>query len=509
MSRLNSTILMTLTSCLVTACTLDEPTDDVATTSAAVCDYVNNDDCVPDYDELAPAPSTVTYTNRTTSSLSFSYHAKADWTSHEIQRRQADGSTWTTIKTYSAVPNGTRAYTSSSLWSDLGYCFRIRATNANGTGYGPGPCAVTRSSGQPNPTVKRLQLRVKIADVSGAGTDDPVEVWLGTYDLPGDNRTGLNYAPVPVKDPAGVTWHDDFARNRERTFDLVTTNIATLRDISRIQIKKRAKFGESGGGTNGMCIESFALLVNGATAYSRNFGSSTCRWIDNAPGMSPSFTVSFDDLRQASSFDDFVDPPIVFDPAPNADGMPTFTIQAAELKSRIEGIVGDAVWNRGKIATTPWGTSSTVMVDWDYTANAVELAKPWLSNRVHVDLDLEMRASGQPDAFIDADFDLVPSFENTSTGYSLRLDVENFDTEADLPAWADVAIWSFCRVWNSFGDDCSIAEVEAGIEAKIEASFGFEQRPIPFATTAELAALGCTEPTVTVTAGAALQFSCR
>jgi hypothetical protein len=130
-----------------------------------------------------------------------------------------------------------RTYTSSSLWSDLGYCFRIRATNANGTGYGPGPCAVTRSSGQPNPTVKRLQLRVKIADVSGAGTDDPVEVWLGTYDLPGDNRTGLNYAPVPVKDPAGVTWHDDFARNRERTFDLVTTNIATLPGHLRIQIE--------------------------------------------------------------------------------------------------------------------------------------------------------------------------------------------------------------------------------------------------------------------------------
>jgi hypothetical protein len=196
--------------------------------------------------------------------------------------------------------------------------------------------------------------------------------------------------------------------------------------------------------------------------------------------MSPSFTVSFDDLRQASSFDDFVDPPIVFDPAPNADGMPTFTIQAAELKSRIEGIVGDAVWNRGKIATTPWGTSSTVMVDWDYTGSAVELAKPWLSNRVHVDLDLEMRAGKL------ADRKSMPTStscraSNTSAGYSLRLDVENFDT-GPIAAWADVAIWSFCRVWNGFGDDCSIAEVGAAsgeIEAASGSTSGRSRSPPP------------------------------
>ena len=427
--------------------------------TGAICDPESIDTCV---DLDLPAPGPLVITDRTFSSVSFQYRAMPDWTSHQIQRSSLAIGPWSNIKSYTAT-SGLRNYTDGSRLADMPYCYRIRATNTHGTGYSSqGGCAMTTpASGTVNPDVTRLQLKVKVANVANAGTTDPIDVLLNRYALPGNNRTGLNYAArLPVV--GSTTWVDDFAKNKEFTYDLDITNIKKLRDISEIRLEVHNKFGEWGASLDGVCIESFDLLVNGGLAYRRTFGTTgtTCRWLDdwqnNGTGIFPHFSVTREQLRAAPSFANFVNPPraIVIGP----DGTPSYTMPRAELESRVEGIIGNIIWGRGEIKRFPANIDYTVTVEWAHSSASGSsfLAAP-VARRMSVSVDLMGHAIPELARRPPASTFPWPS-TSTSTlrsTTSIRLDLEmmiaGVSATADLPWWLD---------WGGHE-----ADIEAGIAA--------------------------------------------
>lgn len=126
--------------------------------------------------------------------------------------------------------------------------------------------------------VWRAQLRLAIANVSDAGTDDDVQVQLNVK-----NSTWLDYA------------RNDFERNKTYTYDLALTKVTKLEEITKLRIRKT--------GTDAICVRSVTLLINGKTIYSKTFGNtqSTCQWLDNGDGHPNSFSISSATLRAHSS----------------------------------------------------------------------------------------------------------------------------------------------------------------------------------------------------------------
>ena len=284
---------------------------------------------------------------------------------------------------------------------------------------------------------------------------------LNRYALPGNNRTGLNYAArLPVV--GSTTWVDDFAKNKEFTYDLDITNIKKLRDISEIRLEVHNKFGEWGASLDGVCIESFDLLVNGGLAYRRTFGTTgtTCRWLDdwqnNGTGIFPHFSVTREQLRAAPSFANFVNPPraIVIGP----DGTPSYTMPRAELESRVEGIIGNIIWGRGEIKRFPANIDYTVTVDWAHSTDPVELLAAPVARRMSVSVDLMGHAIqsslvGPPSFHVPMalDFNIDFSFDHIDSGFNLEMMIAGVSATADLPWWLD---------WGGHE-----ADIEAGIAA--------------------------------------------
>src|SRR6185503_14215654 len=111
-------------------------------------------------------------------SVTVRWATPANVTSTILQRR-ITGGTWATIKSY-GVTSGTISYPSTGLTRDTRYCFRVVVSNTAGSAMTPEVCALTDFAN--DETITRARLEIGVADVLGAGTDDPVGVSLNdTY----------------------------------------------------------------------------------------------------------------------------------------------------------------------------------------------------------------------------------------------------------------------------------------------------------------------------------------
>lgn len=486
MNRLKLTCL-TLALFLV-ACG-EEPLDDAASLRQAIC--ADPDGCPGgDPNPNLPAAPVPTLVARTDTTVEVSIRVEPGLTSWALQRRVFGTTTWGNVRSVSGSLASVPAQTTLSLIDvgrlpDARYCYRFRATNGAGTSYSTERCALTRPApGTSNPAVNRLQLRLKVADRTDAETNDRVSATLSGLPMPGANFTGLYRAPVPttswVYSGKGytqlTTFVTDFARGREVVFDLGLDGIANLRDISQLTLNKI--------GFNALCLEKVELLVNGGVAFSRVFGTSTCKWIDGDDGYLPTFTVTMEELRASPQFTAFVSPAAV-----RAVPMP-------ELKDRVEGLIGNILWGRDDVG---WGKI--------YGPAGVEVPS-FTPTSVHFDLDLEGYGTG-PNPEIDVDFDLVPNFQRNEAndGWDLVFDVRNLVSQADFVWWAD-ALAQVCRaniVAGGSGDSC-LTSLEQEIKTKVSRAFSSQGRRVPGVLDADLPSI-CAAPSVTVDA-TGLTFGC-
>jgi hypothetical protein len=428
------TALLLIGSMVLAACAVeDEP--ELAEDQAAI-------------EQIPQAPPAFSLSGRTTSSITMTWWSPFEALSTKVQRR-AVGGIWTTVKTYGGT-TGSITYEDTGLSPDTRYCYRVIVTTSGGSTVTPALCAVTKF---PNDEpFRRARLALVVSDVTGAGTDDPVRINLN--DTWWGNSTGLDYS------------HDDLERSSVFSYDLRLANLGHLHDITNITIQKS--------GTDSLCLRSMTLLLDEKVAYGRYFGNTptTCRSIQDV------FTVSQDELRASSQFAGWSPP--IFVPYVYRD----------EIRSRIEGIMGDLVWNNPDVY---WGHITDEAVD----VRANKTHPNWL------DIDFDLSASVFLDPVVDIDLTVEVDFVGGPWPEIWELTFESVWFEVDVDAlWWEQVIRALGRpvCGPLSGQDCAAA-IESHLEDRINASFdGFsEYFDAPF---------DCPQPTVEVTYDAGLVFGC-
>jgi len=200
--------------------------------------------------------------------------------------RSVNGATWSVIHVFGPLPDNAYVdFRDMQAGPNTENCYRISVSDGNSSSSSmrtPIRCAITRDGR--NLSVHRLQLRLRIANVADAGTDDSLEVRLQSpsWLVP----TVTNWRPA-----GNSTWVDstanDFERNTNRTYDLMLTNVSEVSDITQITLAKP--------GSDGLCVAGLELLSNGLPVHSRTYGdtASTCAPV----GGSTVLSVDFSELR--------------------------------------------------------------------------------------------------------------------------------------------------------------------------------------------------------------------
>ncbi len=245
--------------------------------------------------------------------------------------RSVNHGPWETLATFGELPlNQYVAFLDSNAAADAENCYVIIVSdgfyNSLST---PQRCYITRD-GRDLP-VHRLQLRIRVPDISGAATDNDVEVRL-------QSPSWLVPAVTNWRPAGNSTWidstKDDFGRGSDRTYDLMLSNVSQASDITMITVSKT--------GDDNLCVAELELLIDGQTAYQQTYGDTaeTCVWLT----ADDSFSVTFDDLRDAFEWISL--------------GLPTFTgIDGEALASRIEATFGHKLHGTGALRNGSMTTS--------------------------------------------------------------------------------------------------------------------------------------------------------
>jgi hypothetical protein len=214
-----------------------------------------------------------------------------DWgTQQSIVYRQINGdgtyygTGWTIVNTNNSPPIGTmEQWQDPTAVAGAKNCYFVKAL--------PGgsdsniSCTRARDRADRFFSVARAEIRIRVANVDSAGTDDGVTVRLSA-----DNSTHID-SPI-----------DDFQRNSNVTYGLIAQDLA-FADIDRLEI--------SVNGDDHLCISEIELDINrqppgvsvpqdyNYVAFQKTYGDANCVWVynsqDTTNGRSLSF--SFDDLR--------------------------------------------------------------------------------------------------------------------------------------------------------------------------------------------------------------------
>lgn len=239
--------------------------------------------------------------------------------------------------------------------------------------------------------VWRAQLRTTVCDKTHAGTDNDVRVKLN-----GTNSTWLDYH------------HDDFERGDSYTYDLKLEGIARFGDITQLRISKT--------GDNGLCLKKIELKLNDKRVFLKEYADG--RWLD---GDETVLTIPSSELRGTSWL---------------AYSLPTsgqFVVGNAELESRIEAAVGDALRTSGS-EPVRWG---------DITGEAVQVY--WMEkDRAGVDLDLKAIVDNWSDPTVDVEFHLNLSCFLGSP----RISVSDLDVNVDTGWFSSTVLWIIDKLQN-------------------------------------------------------------
>ena len=243
-----------------------------------------------------------------------------------------------------------------------------------------------------NAPIWRVQIRFQTANVADAGTDDSVRVQLNDA-----NGTWLDYA------------RDDFPRNNTFTYDLKLDGINRISDLDYIFISKT--------GDDGLCLKSFALLINGREIYTETFAGAG-RWLDTGIGYSPTYFVSGTTMRRDNSWLAYAQPPL------------PQVISGVEMASRVEGIVGDLITGN--------------KLQWDGGVRVIKVRNA-PANRLYVELFLEYdRLGPNPDVYVH--FDLEFGCSNNQ----ITLEVQNLAVQVTTDNRLETLSLELLRLLNHF-----------------------------------------------------------
>ncbi len=319
---------------------------------------------------------------------------------YELYRGPAFSGPWTQLAVWGPGNGQTMSYTDYAVSRDTRYYYKVRVYNY----YGESSAIQTFATIDGRVNISRAQLRLRTANVADADTDDDVNVSLKDYDNGG---TWLDYG------------RDDFERGDEFTYELLLDDLSDgIHDLSEIDHIYLLKPG-----SDGWCIESLALLINGQEIYTQGFGStsSTCHWLDNEGGSQTYFVVGRETLRAHPLWQNFQQP------------IPSLFFSREDLEHLIEGRVGDTLHDDIYVDLFPL-FMGTVDPYWGYRYGDryVEVSKKD-DRAVHVDLDFGVDIpAGTVDVDLDFDLRLTGICRAGDTPARVKVTIENVTSTADF-----------------------------------------------------------------------------
>jgi len=428
----------------------------------------------------SPVPTNCSTSDGSSSAEISWYDVSTDDVRSYLERKLEPNGAWTRVQTVNAPVTYAYSLFDRGLAPDSRYCYRVTAEASDGRAQTSGTtCVVTQMRG--DLTVTRAQLRLVVANVSGAGTDGSFKIALNEspFDLPNGNFTAIN------------TPRDDLEAGSNVTYEVNVTGLATYRDVTRIS------FGSSS--TDEVCIQEVSLILNnnenrgltpdrGDVVYERYFGStaSTCRWVG---GIHGALIVDHAALRAAPEF------------LATTGGVPITAIGKEEIEARIEPIIGTLFYERTDVEWDP-----------DQT-DAVDVTHALANTSVRVHLDFEGEATG-PNPEVDIDFYMTPVFSPTAspTVWNFDLEVSGLTASVDFSWWVEVLsglVSPLCTpiisaaTWDAGLYDC-ISSLEGYIETQIAAAFEVPPtKPMKISLPAN-----CIQPEVVVENDSSIRFSC-
>lgn len=340
--------------------------------------------------------------------ISFSDSGSCE-TSYEVQHRNADlAGSWVTRATLPASASTSTSFVDTNLSEDTYYCYRVKARNSYGaTATTSQLCMKTRQVTANQRRLHDVRVRVKVAPFSGAGTDSPVRARLNAVPTSGwypiGNETWLDYGRDDFR--TGDTW--TFVLGKDR---LASDGAPIHTDVSQIVLDVQ--------GSDTLCVSEIELLVNGRSAFSGSYGttSSTAR----CGSQGSPITVTKAELRASALFRNFT-----------AD-QPPLDLSEFGIASTIEAALGD------RMHGTP--------VYWDAEPAPHAVTPLWLGLQANPEtnegfiLNLPLRAA------VDNWFDpqvliqLVMDMESTCTANRTTVTISTSQVWADVGFdwWADV-----------------------------------------------------------------------
>ena len=243
-------------------------------------------------------------------------------------------------------------------------------------------------------SLHRIQLRITMANVEDAGTDDDVYVQMNRSDKIFYFDRGKN----------------DFKRGGNETFDFLSTSVRKIKDIQFLKVGIK--------GTDAVCIKKIELLLNDNrnVVYVKEF-SGVGKWFDN----STSITIGGPELRSFAGWQNTTQNGTLSNQPTQISATAIVRLVEAAIGNQINHSDGDVSWGSKDGINTLFGSA------------AVEV-KVLNKNTLRFDLDLQKNLTG-PNPEIDVDFDLVFKCENGV----IKASVENTKTTTnwvgDLQKW--------------------------------------------------------------------------
>lgn len=248
--------------------------------------------------------------------------------------------------------------------------------------------------------VYRLQLKITTGTGTDAGTDDPVYTQLNQN----DKRFYL------------VKGYNNFEEGRMVTYDVISENIKTIKDIEFL------RFGIKG--DDGVCFKRVELFLNnfGSPIFSKSWRDGKGNCFDNASSsLLPIIEISGLELRTSPGWKYIVTKPSNI----SLCWTPT-SISKEWITSLVEASIGNKLqYTEG----LQWQTRETPLAGAPVTASVIN------DHTMHFDLDLQRDVIG-PNPKVDAYFDL--DFHCINGVFSA--DIENYKMTISL--YGEVYSWA-------------------------------------------------------------------
>lgn len=254
----------------------------------------------------------------------------------------------------------------------------------------------------------KIKLRVEVADVKKAGTDDPVYV-----KFKGNRKFYLD---------SGWNDFDSDDSVKDTTYDIAPAVFKAyqLKDIDHFILSKE--------GTDGLCIRAITIKINDDTKpiFYKYYGNSksTCKWIDGNDGHDRRLYFSKSQLKSNTSW--YLKDHI-------KAILPPSIISGYDLRHSIETNLGDQLKSNPEL--------SKEKITWDrHGDKAVEFDGKSTRKKVRIDIDLKKKGKAKGikyTAELNVDFDLVLKCEDNT----VYLATENSDVsvdELDVPWYIDL-----------------------------------------------------------------------